>query len=231
MKNFVTAIIVAAGNSSRMGLGMSKQFIPLLGEPALKYTLDAFERSYIIDSIAVVCRPQDKVAISAIIKQNSFNKVDALVYGGRTRAESVSNGVRSVNPETTHFAIHDGARPLVMLRDIENVVKVAFETKAAALGTPVTDTIKTVDNDGNIVSTPARNKLRAVQTPQVFEKELYIKALNYAKENKLDFTDDCQLVESIGEKVKVVIGSGNNIKLTTQNDIAIAEYILNREKR
>lgn len=226
MKKFVTAIIVAAGNSSRMGLGMSKQFIPLLGEPALKYTLNAFERSYIIDSIVVVCRPQDKVAISAIINQNSFKKVDALVYGGSTRGESVTNGVNSANSETTHFAIHDGARPLVELIDIENVVKVAFETNAATLGIFVTDTIKTVDNENNIVSTPVRSKLRAVQTPQVFEKELYIKALNYAKENKLSFTDDCQLVESIGESVKVVIGSQDNIKLTTQNDIAIVEHIL-----
>ncbi len=226
MEKFVTAIIVAAGNSSRMGIGMSKQFISLLGKPALEYTLNAFERSYIIDSVVVVCRPQDKVAISAIINQNKIKKVDALAYGGNTRGESVTNGINSANPETTHFAIHDGARPLVELIDIENVVKSAFETKAATLGTLVTDTIKTVDNESNIVSTPVRSKLRAVQTPQVFEKELYLKALNYAKKNKLSFTDDCQLIESIGEKVKVVIGSQDNIKLTTQNDIAIVEHIL-----
>lgn len=226
MSNFVTAIVVAAGNSSRMGLQMSKQFIPLLGQPAIKYTLEAFERSYIVDSVVVVCRPQDKVAISAIVNQNSFSKVNALVYGGVTRGESVSNGISAAPEKTTHFAIHDGARPLISIEDIERVVKVSFDTNAATLGTLVTDTMKSVDDEGNIVSTPVRSKLRAVQTPQVFEKNLYTKALDYARENNLDFTDDCQLIESIGEKVKVVIGSSYNIKLTTQNDIAIAEYIL-----
>lgn len=226
MKNFVTAIIVAAGSSSRMGLAMSKQFIPLLEQPAIKYTLDAFQRSYIIDSVVIVCRPQDEIAINAIVSKNDFSKVSAIVYGGATRGESVSNGIKASVEETTFFAIHDGARPLVELEDIEKVVKAGFETKAATLGTFVTDTIKTVDEDGYITSTPVRSKLRAVQTPQVFEKELYFSALKNAKENNLDFTDDCQLVESIGEKVKVVIGNTTNIKLTTQNDIIIAENIL-----
>lgn len=230
MGKFVTAIIVAAGNSSRMGMKTSKQFIPLLGQPALKLTLSAFERSYIINSIVVVCRVQDEIAVESVIQTGGFKKVEAIVYGGSVRGESVENGVKSANERTTHFAIHDGARPLVELEDIEKVVKAAFETNAATLGTFVTDTIKTVDNDGNIESTPPRGKLRAVQTPQVFEKNLYIKALNHAKENNLDFTDDCQLLESIGEKVKVVIGSQDNIKLTTQNDILTAENILKRKQ-
>lgn len=230
MNNFVTAIIVAAGNSSRMGLGMSKQFIPLLGEPALKYTLDAFQRSYIIDSIVVVCRPQDEIAIRSIVSDNSFDKVEAVVYGGKVRGESVANGINSANEATTHFAIHDGARPLIELGDIEKVVKAAFETKAATLGTFVTDTIKTVNNEGDIESTPVRSKLRAVQTPQVFEKEIYQKAMKYAKDNNLDFTDDCQLLEALGEKVRVVIGSQDNIKLTTQNDITLVENILKRKQ-
>jgi 2-C-methyl-D-erythritol 4-phosphate cytidylyltransferase len=226
MKNFVTAIIVAAGESSRMGLGISKQFIPLLGEPVLKHTITAFEKSYIIDSIVVVCRPQDKIAISAIIKENSFKKVDAIVCGGNSRGQSVSNGIAGADPNTTHFAIHDGARPLISVEDIESVVKGAFKAKATTLGTFVTDTIKVIDQENYIVSTPVRSKLRAVQTPQVFEKELYMKALKSAEEKGLDFTDDCQLVENIGERVKVIIGSEDNIKLTTQNDIAIAENIL-----
>ncbi len=118
MKNYVTAIIVAAGNSSRMGLTMSKQFIPLLGQPAIKYTLTAFQRSYIIDSIVVVCRPQDEIAIRSIINSNEITKVRSVVYGGATRGESVSNGIKASCEETTHFAIHDGARPLVDLEDI-----------------------------------------------------------------------------------------------------------------
>ncbi len=226
MKKFVTAIIVAAGNSSRMGLPMSKQFIPLLEQPAIKYTLDAFQRSYIIDSVVVVCRPQDEFAIKTIVDNNDFTKVDAVVYGGATRGESVSNGIGASSSDTTHFAIHDGARPLIVLEDIEKVVKASFETNAATLGTFVTDTIKVVDEEGYVVSTPVRSKLRAVQTPQVFEKNLYLKALENAKENNLDFTDDCQLIESVGEKVKVVMGSTTNIKLTTQTDIILAENFL-----
>lgn len=230
MKNYVTAIIVAAGNSSRMGLTMSKQFIPLLGEPAIKYTLSAFQRSYLIDSIVVVCRPQDMIALRSIISKNDITKVRDVVCGGASRGESVYNGIKASAEETTHFAIHDGARPLIELADIEKVVKASFETGAATLGTYVTDTIKIVDEEGYIASTPVRSKLRAVQTPQVFEKDLYLNAVEIAKENKLDFTDDCQLIENAKGKVKVVIGSETNIKLTTQADITIAENILSRKQ-
>ena len=230
MKNYVTVIIVAAGNSSRMGLATSKQFIPLLEQPAIQYTLTAFERSYLINSIVVVCRPQDEIAIRTIIDNNNIKKVDAIVYGGSTRSESVLNGIKASNDETTHFAIHDGARPLIELEDIEKVVKGAFETGCATLGTYVTDTIKTVDEEGYISSTLTRSKLRAVQTPQVFEKNLYLNAFNNAMDSKLDFTDDCQLLENYGAKVKVIIGNTTNIKLTTQSDIIIAENILKRKQ-
>ena len=230
MKNYVTAIVVAAGNSSRMGLQMSKQFIPLLGEPAIKYTLSAFQRSYLIDSIVVVCRPQDIIALRSIISKNEITKVRDVVYGGATRGESVLNGIKASAEETTHFAIHDGARPLIELEDIEKVVKASFEAGAATLGTYVTDTIKIVDEEGYIASTPVRSKLRAVQTPQVFSKDIYLDAVEIAKENNLDFTDDCQLIENAKGRVKVIIGSETNIKLTTQNDITIAENILSRKQ-
>lgn len=230
MENFVTAIIVAAGSSTRMGGSMSKQFVPLLGKPAIQYTLRAFEKSYIIDSMVVVCRPQDEIALRAIIDRCALEKIHAVVYGGSTRDESVSNGIKASPEGTTHFAIHDGARPLVTQEDIAKVVKTAFKTKAAAPGTYVTDTIKLVDSENYIISTPVRSTLRAVQTPQVFEKELYLKACERARENRIGFTDDCQLVESIGERVRVVQCSETNIKLTTQGDIAVAESILKRRR-
>ena len=223
-KIFVSAIIVAAGNSTRMGLGKSKQFIELCGEPVIKHTLWAFEISDVIDSVVVVCREQDENDIKSVIRGGGFGKVKAVVYGGKTRDISVNNGVLACDERTTHFAIHDGARPLVSQEDIKAVVNEAVRCKAAALGTPVTDTIKIVDKDNIIISTPDRSTLRAVQTPQVFERTLYLKAL--AKGSNKGITDDCQLVESIGEKVKIVIGSEKNIKLTTQNDIIIAESIL-----
>lgn len=224
MGTFVSAIIVAAGDSTRMGLNKSKQFIKLKGEPVIKHTLWAFEISDVIDSVVVVCREQDENEIKAIIKHGGFGKVKAVVYGGKTRDISVKNGVAACDGRTTHFAIHDGARPLVSDKDIEAVVKEAVKCKAAALGTLVTDTIKVVDENNVIVSTPDRSTLRAVQTPQVFEKKLYLKALKEGSSKGI--TDDCQLVESIGESVKIVIGSEKNIKLTTQNDILIAESLL-----
>lgn len=224
MNIFVSAIIVAAGNSTRMGLGKSKQFIEICGEPVIKHTLRAFEISDVIDSVVVVCREQDENDIKSVIRSGGFGKVKAVVYGGETRDISVKNGVLACDERTTHFAIHDGARPLISDKDIKAVVNEAVKCKAAALGTLVTDTIKVVDEDNSIISTPDRSTLRAVQTPQVFEKELYLKAL--AKGSNKGITDDCQLVESIGEKVKIVIGSEKNIKLTTQDDILIAESFL-----
>lgn len=224
MGKYVSAIIVAAGDSSRMGLNKSKQFIKLKGEPVIKHTLWAFEISDVIDSVIVVCREQDERELKAVIRSGGFSKVKAVVYGGKTRDVSVKNGVLACDERTTHFAIHDGARPLVSDKDIKAVVNEAIKCRAAALGTLVTDTIKVVDEDNNIVSTPDRSELRAVQTPQVFEKELYLKALSEGSSKGI--TDDCQLVESIGEKVKIVIGSERNIKLTTQNDILIAESLI-----
>lgn len=224
MDTFVSAIIVAAGNSTRMGMGRSKQFIELNGEPVIKHTLRAFENCEVIDSVVIVCREQDENEIKDIINSARFSKVKALVYGGDTRDVSVKNGVRACDERTTHFAIHDGARPLVCDEDIKAVVGEAVKCKAAALGTLVTDTIKVVDGDNVIVSTPDRSTLRAVQTPQVFEKNLYLKALSEGSNKGI--TDDCQLVESIDEIVKIVIGSEKNIKLTTQNDILIAESFL-----
>jgi 2-C-methyl-D-erythritol 4-phosphate cytidylyltransferase len=224
MSSFVSAVIVAAGSSTRMGLEKSKQFIDLCGRTVIERTLSAFETAAIIDSVVVVCRDSDKAEMSSLIEQNGFAKVRALVPGGSTRDESVKNGVLACDGRTTHLAIHDGARPLIQSADIENVVKAAFESGAAALGTLVTDTIKLVDGDNIIVSTPKRADLRAVQTPQVFEKSLYLRALEHGDSEGI--TDDCQLVESIGGRVKIIISQGQNIKLTTREDIKTAQMII-----
>ncbi|MBR3971422.1 MAG: 2-C-methyl-D-erythritol 4-phosphate cytidylyltransferase [Ruminococcus sp.] len=223
---YVTAIIVAAGNSTRMGCGMSKQFIPLLGKPAVGYTLKAFEEAYSISEVVVVCRESDLAQIKEIAENENCTKVKAYVFGGETRSESVSNGIKTASGNTTHYAIHDGARALILPEDINNVVSVALESGAAALVVPVTDTIKIVDSEGTIISTPVRADLRAAQTPQVFEKELYLSALEKTKGEV--FTDDCALVETVGAKVKTVIGNYSNIKLTTVQDIPVAEAVLKK---
>lgn len=224
---FTTAIIVAAGDSTRMGYKMSKQLIPLLGRPAIEYTLRAFQSCDEINEIIVVARPQDinDIAQTAF----AFKKVMVVTAGGRDRAESVRKGVKAASRSATHYAIHDGARVLITPKEIQRVLQNAYETGAAALGTPVTDTVKVVGEDGVILSTPDRSSLYAVQTPQVFERDLYRRAIDNAVENNLAVTDDCAMVEAIGVPVHIVNGEYTNIKLTTPTDLAIAEAFLKRK--
>lgn len=230
MRNsYVTAIIVAAGNSSRMGGKISKQFISLNEKTVIEHTLSAFEKCNSIDEIVIVAREQDIEEIKSLVEKNLFNKVSQITTGGNTRGESVSNGIKAssnIANKPQFFAIHDGARPLVLIKDIENVINKAFEVKSATLGVMVKDTIKIADDKNLVVNTPDRAGLRSIQTPQVFEKELYISALNKAKAEGKDFTDDCQLIENFGKAVEVVIGSESNIKLTTPFDVIMAESIL-----
>lgn len=227
-KPFVSAIIVAAGNSTRMSCYISKQLIPLLGEPAISYTLKAFEAASAIDEVIIVCRKVDMEALEDIVTRYGFKKVTAFTTGGSERSESVKNGVMAASDDATHYAIHDGARALITPHDINKVVSEAFITSAATLGTPVTDTVKVVNKDGVITSTPDRATLMAVQTPQVFERGLYLRALENAKGK--GFTDDCAMVEEMGVYPRIVIGDHPNIKLTTQADIPMAESILKKRQ-
>ena len=226
MSAYVSAVIVAAGGSVRMGIADSKQFIPLLDKPAIEYTLKAFQKCYLIKEIVIVCREQDVDRINELVNQTGFTKVSKVVLGGSQSSASVRNGIKAANEKAKYFAIHDGARPLITVDEIERVVEAAFETGAATLGTSVTDTIKIVDGFNKIESTPLRSQLRAVQTPQVFERDLYMFALENAGENSLEFTDDCALIENMGGEVLVVKGSEENIKLTTPVDVILAESIL-----
>ena len=226
MSAFVSAVIVAAGGSVRMGIADSKQFIPLLSRPAIEYTLKAFQKCQLIKEIVIVCREQDNDRINKIIELNGFDKVSKLVKGGDSRADSVRNGIGACSENAKYYAIHDGARPLITVEEIERVVEAAFDTGAATLGTSVKDTIKVVDGFNNIESTPIRSQLRAVQTPQVFERDLYRFALENAGDNIINFTDDCSLIENMGGEVLVVKGNEENIKLTIPIDIVIAESIL-----
>lgn len=227
-KYYVSAIIVAAGNSTRMGLDISKQFIPLLDRPVISYTISAFEKAETIEEIVIVCRPQDESQIEEIVCRYKYKKVSAIVNGGNTRGESVKNGITAANNFATHFAIHDGARPLIQPENINDVVKQGVLCGAATLGTYVTDTIKVVNETNHIMSTPIRSSLRAVQTPQVFERDLYLNALEKAQNSGNNFTDDCQLIENNGQTVSVVIGKVTNIKLTTPFDIVLAETLLSK---
>lgn len=221
-----SAIIVGAGSSTRMNKSVSKQLIKLNGKETILHTLLAFQKAETIDEIIVVCREQDTEIIKQLANKNNITKVKAFAKGGNTRQQSVKNGVNLVSNETDFIAIHDGARPLVTPQDINLVIDSAIKHKSSALGVYVKDTIKVVDSNGFISETPNRSSLIAIYTPQVFSLDLYKKAMKQAEECGKDYTDDCQLVESLGEKVFVTIGSPENIKLTTPEDIIIAESFL-----
>lgn len=223
------AIVVAAGNSSRMQSETSKIWLPLLGVPAIVRTLFAFEQTPGIDSIVVVCREQDKEAVWNVKKEYYLSKIIQVVCGAETRQESVAAGVRAAPEEAQYFAIHDGARPLIEPKLISRVLEDARIHGASALAVPVQDTIKRVDENGFVTETPVRDGLWAVQTPQVFQRTLYLTALQAATQA---YTDDCQLIEYAGGKVHLCESSPENRKLTTPADLVYAEAVLKsrREK-
>lgn len=220
------AVVAAAGRSTRMGEGASKQFVPLLGIPAVVRTLLAFERAETVGSAVVVCRAEDREELGRCIARYRIWKVAAVLAGGETRQESVAAGIAALPAGVGYVAVHDGARPLVTPEEIDACVRDAFKTGASALGTPLKDTVKRVDASFCVVSTPERDGLWAVQTPQVFELGLYRRALDRARADGADLTDDCQLVERLGVRVHLCRGSYGNIKLTTPEDIPVAEAIL-----
>lgn len=219
-----SAIIVCAGNSTRM-CGVNKQLLSLGSSTVVGMSMSKLQRCPSVKEIIVVARVQDITTFKDISKELNISKLKDIVVGGSTRQESVSNGIESVSKDTKYITIHDGARPLVEVEDIEKSITDARTHGGATLGVPVKDTIKVV-KDGFIVDTPNRETLYITQTPQTFDKSLYLKGLHYALQNDLNFTDDCQLMESIGCRVFMTVGKYSNIKITTPEDISVAENIL-----
>lgn len=207
-----------------MGMDKSKLLLEIEGKTVIERTVETFENLAEIDEIIVVCRECDVEEFSRLLPDESVS----FVIGGSTRQESVRNAVETID-ECDYIIIHDGARPFVSVNTIIKTLDEAQIKKAAATGVYVKDTIKVIDDDLNIVSTPERKRLVSIQTPQIFDFKTYQKALEKAVEENKDFTDDCQLVENLGLKVGVVIGEYENIKITTQSDIALAEGIIRRK--
>lgn len=202
----------------------SKLLLKINGKTVLERSVNAFLNISDVDEVIVVAREKDIPAFSDILTDERVS----FVVGGDTRQQSVMNAVDLID-DCELIIIHDGARPLIKSVDIENTIRAAKENKAAAVGVFVKDTVKVVDKNGFVVSTPDRSTLFAVQTPQIFDFELYRNAAQNAREKGLDFTDDCQLVESFNQKVKTVVGSYSNIKITTPDDIVLAENLLKNE--
>lgn len=220
-----SAIIVAAGSSRRMN-GTDKILAEIKGIPVIIRTLTAFQNSEEIKDIVVVTTDANLEIIKNLSEKYNITKAMFFTVGGNTRQESVMKGLKLISKETQYIAIHDGARPLIKTELIDRTIKDARVFGAATLGVPVKDTIKTV-NDSIITDTPDRNSLFAIQTPQVFRRKTYFEGANFATAHQLDFTDDCQLIEAVGLKVYVTKGDYINIKITTPEDIKIAEAILN----
>lgn len=218
---FNVAVILGAGNGTRMGIDKSKMLLDINGKTVIERSVDAFLDLPEIDEIIVVCRECDVETFSELITDESVS----FVIGGETRQESVRNAVEMIE-QCDYLVIHDGARPLVTQKVILNTLDKAVAYGAAATGVRVKDTVKVVDSSLLITDTPDRSSLISIQTPQIFKFDLYKKALKAAKTQGRDYTDDCQLVENIGQKVYAVIGDYENIKITTKEDIPFAESIV-----
>ncbi len=216
------AVIVAAGTASRME-GIDKVMAPLGGEPMLLRTVRAFQESDVIREIVVVTRKDLVAQVKDLCKD--MDKVTAVVPGGKDRAESSWLGLEALTGKPGLVAVHDGARPLISQRVIDRTVRAAHTYSAAAPGVPVKDTVKLI-GDGLVIATPDRSRLRAIQTPQVFDLYLLRGALQQARKNRKEITDDCSAVELLDMKVKIVEGEERNIKITTPMDLKIAELLL-----
>lgn len=219
------AIILGAGNGTRMKTKDSKLLLELCGKTVLERSVQKFLDISDIDEVIVVAREMDIETFANLLDDDRVS----FAIGGATRQESVSNAVETID-DAELVIIHDGARPLVETQAIENTIRCAKDYNAASVGVPVKDTIKVVDSDNFVVDTPNRSTLFAVQTPQAFDFELYKKAMEKAKEDGKDFTDDCQLIEYYGAKVKMVEGDYTNIKITTPDDIITATQILKSQE-
>lgn len=215
------AVILGAGNGTRMGIDKSKLLLDLCGKTVIERSVEAFLNLAVIDEIIVVCRECDVEEFSRLLPDEEVS----FVVGGATRQESVRNAVETID-ECDYIIIHDGARPLVSQNTILKTLDEAQISQAAATGVYVKDTIKVIDKDLNIVDTPERSSLISIQTPQIFDFSVYKKALEKATEQKKDFTDDCCLVENLGLQVKTVIGEYENLKITTKSDVILAEALI-----
>ena len=230
-KHHTTAIIAAAGLSTRMGEGVSKQMLSVGGVPVLARTLLAYEEALTVQEIVLVARREEFDAFRSLAEHYHITKLRRITEGGKTRQESVRRGLAAVSPKTKFVAIADGARCLVTPEQIDRVNLTAYRTRAASAATPATDTVKIVDEHRRTVSSPDRATAWLAQTPQTFSHDLYLAAAYYAKENEIEATDDNSLVEATGHPVTLVDCGKENLKITTPIDVHIATAILARRAK
>jgi 2-C-methyl-D-erythritol 4-phosphate cytidylyltransferase len=214
-----------------MNAGVSKQYIPVGGKPIVIHALEAFERTASVDAVALVVGAGDEAYGRELALTYGLRKVVAVVAGGAERQHSVRRGLEALleaRPETAWALVHDGARPLVTPDVIERSLAAAAETGASVPGVPVKDTIKIADANGLVAGTPERSSLWAVQTPQAFRVDLLLEAHRRAEAEGFLGTDDAMLVERLGVRVKIAEGDYTNLKVTTPDDLEVAERLLSR---
>lgn len=223
----IPAIIVAAGSSTRMR-GINKQFMPILGVPVIVRTLMAFEACPDVSKIIVVTSRESVIDMQLVCEKYAMSKVTDIVEGGANRHESVMNGIKQLSASDEKVLIHDGARPFIDECVISEVVNALISFDATLCVNKINDTVKEISEDGIVLSTLDRSKLYAAQTPQGVDIRKYKNACD-AVQNIESFTDDASIMEAAGYSVKAIIGSGKNIKITTPDDIAIAEALVRGE--
>ena len=222
----LSAIIVAAGSSQRMGFD---KLLALLGDkPVLAHTIEAFERTEAVTEIILVARAERVDEFAELIRQNDFKKVRHIIPGGEQRHDSVRAGLQRLDPKTAFVAVHDAARPLVTAEQIESVFALAREHGGAALAEPITNTLKRADRGGVVTGGVSRDNLYGMQTPQIFARELLDKAYVAVAEKNLAVTDEVSAVEHLGEKVVLLPNEEWNVKITYPRDLLLAQAVLSR---
>jgi 2-C-methyl-D-erythritol 4-phosphate cytidylyltransferase len=226
------AIIPAAGSSKRMQKKISKQYLLLDGIPVLARTLEIFQRSPKIDEIFLIVPEADiDYAHKDIVDRYDISKVSNILAGGNERQDSVRNGIDALRSDHDIVVIHDGVRPFISEELVHSAILGASRSRAVTVGVPVKDTVKSVDGHGTVAETLNRNHLWLTQTPQAFERDVIKKAYEAAYRDNYCGTDDAALVERIGVKVTMIRGSYDNIKITTNDDIMLAEVLIRRLKQ
>lgn len=224
------AIIVAGGKGTRFGGHRPKQFLEIDGTPIIVHTLRQFEQAQEIDAVVVAVPAEEVNTFRSAVEESDLKKVSQVVAGGETRAQSVKCGLASIEAAEV-VAVHDAVRPLVTPEEIDQVMLAASNSGAAILSAPVSDTIKEVDHN-RILRTVPRAQLRRALTPQCFHFDILKRAYADLKEIeslRIDVTDDSFLVERLGIPIIIVEGSARNIKITTAEDLKLAENLINRK--
>lgn len=228
MRKKIGVIIPAAGKGKRMSNNVSKQYIEINKKPIIAYTIEKFQNSSSVDDIILIVGKGEEEYVEKYIKNRyGFTKIKAIVKGGKERQDSVYEGLKVLDNDVDIVLIHDGVRPMISNNEIERVIEETIKHKACVLGVKVKDTIKVVNEQGEVIKTPDRNHLYAIQTPQAFDRKIITDAYKKGIKENFTATDDSMFVEEFTSvKVKVIEGNDTNIKITTPNDFKIfKEYI------